>query len=73
MPTRHRNQFSEKPLRFVTTTCVEWLPFLESDECKEIVAQSLQFVNEKYCVDLPGYVMEWPVSTTMELFIEGER
>src|SRR4051812_19737653 len=57
MGTRHRTLLTEFPLRFVTTTFKDWTHILVREEYFQIIAKSLDFVNRKYKVDLPVYVL----------------
>jgi len=57
MPTRHRLKLANSPLRFVTTTCNNWLPVLGDQQSMKIVSESLNFVSAKYKADILGYVL----------------
>jgi len=57
MGLRHRNDLSDYPLRFVTTTCHKWLPLLKRNECKNVVCESLNFYSERFQIDILSYVI----------------
>jgi putative transposase len=57
MGLRHRSSLQDYPLRFVTTTCHKWLPFLKSDACKKVICDSLNFHSDKFQVDILSYVI----------------
>jgi putative transposase len=71
MGTRHRNKLTEFPLRFVTTTFKDWIHVLTREEYFQTVAQSLEFVNKKYKVDLLAYVI-MPNHLHLVLFFTDE-
>lgn len=56
MGLRDRTLYPEADCFFVTTTCYKWYHLLAMDSCKEIVADSINFLNEKYVSSLLGYV-----------------
>ncbi|WP_156131482.1 REP-associated tyrosine transposase [Pedobacter kyungheensis] len=57
MGLRNRNLFLGKKCFFVTTSCYKHIRLLESDLCKLIVANSLNFVALKYKISILGYVI----------------
>jgi putative transposase len=57
MGLRGRNQFLEEDCFFVTTTCYKWYHLLEMDSCKQIVSDSINFLNAKYMTATLGYVI----------------
>lgn len=56
MGLRNRTKFTDFQIRFVTTTCKDWLALLNSTEVIKIVSDSLRFLNNKYKVEILGYV-----------------
>ena len=56
MGLRNRSKFADYQIRFVTTTCKDWLVLLNSAEVMQIISNSLMFLNNKYKVDVLGYV-----------------
>ena len=56
MGTRNREMFSDHRLRFVTTTCHEWIHLFNDEKDFKILADSLQFVNNKYKAEILAYV-----------------
>ncbi|MCX2493939.1 transposase [Pedobacter sp. PF22-3] len=57
MGLRNRSSFLEKKCFFVTTSCYKHLKLIESDSCKLIIANSLNFVALKYKISILGYVI----------------
>jgi len=57
MGLRNRNLFLEKKCFFVTTSCYKHIKLLESDFCKLIIANSMNFVAVKYNISILGYVI----------------
>jgi len=57
MGLRNRNLFLEKKCFFVTTSCFKHLKLLESNPCKLIIANSLNFIAVKYKISILGYVI----------------
>jgi len=57
MGLRNRSSFLEKKCFFVTTSCYKHLKLIESDSCKLIIANSLNFVAVKYKISILGYVI----------------
>jgi len=72
MGTRHRESLSEHRLRFITTTCNDWLPLFINATCYKILADSLNFVNEKYHVHTIAYVFMPNHIHLILLFEDGE-
>jgi putative transposase len=72
MGTRHRQELEKFPLRFVTTTCKDWLHLLQSHAIMQIVADSLTFLNGKYKVQIVGYVF-MPNHIHMLMFLEDGK
>jgi putative transposase len=57
MGLRGRTLYPEPECLFVTTTCYQWYHLLARDSCKRIVADSINFLNQKYASFLLGYVI----------------
>lgn len=57
MGLRGRTQYLDKNCFFVTTTCYKWYKLLEMNACKDIVTESILFLNDKYKTDVLGYVI----------------
>lgn len=57
MGLRGRTLYSKADCFFVTTTCCKWYHLLNRDSCKRIVADSINFLNQKYTSSLLGYVI----------------
>lgn len=57
MGLRNRKLFLEEKFFFVTTSCYKHLKLLESDSCKLIIANSLNFIAVKYKISILGYVI----------------
>jgi len=57
MGLRGRTLFLDKNCFFVTTTCYKWYHLLAMDSCKDVVIESMKFLNTKYKADLLGYVI----------------
>jgi putative transposase len=72
MGTRHRQELEKFPLRFVTTTCKDWLHLFQSHTIMRIIADSLTFLNEKYKVQIVGYVF-MPNHIHLLMFLENGK
>ena len=72
MGTRHRDSFAGHRLRFITTTCNDWLPLFINEVCYRILSDSLNFVNEKYRVHTLAYVFMPNHIHLILLFEDGE-
>lgn len=46
MGLRDRTLYQDKNCFFVTTTCYKWYHLLAMDVCKDIVIESMKFVNK---------------------------
>ena len=57
MSLRGRSQFVDQDCFFVTTTCYQFYHLLQSDECRQIVSDSINFLNNKYSSCVLGYVL----------------
>lgn len=57
MGLRKRSLLTDERCFFVTTTCYKWLKLLESEEAKNIISNSISFLNSKYKADILGYVI----------------
>jgi putative transposase len=57
MGRRMRTFFSEQPVRFITTTFTDWKEILINETYFNIICDSLNFVSEKYKVDIVCYVL----------------
>lgn len=57
MALRGRTNFLDEECFFVTTTCYNWYHLLETDACKKIVSDSINFLNKKYESAALGYVI----------------
>lgn len=57
MGLRNRSLFKDKNCFFVTTTCTNRMHLLTEDINKEIICNSITFVNAKYKSSLLGYVI----------------
>jgi putative transposase len=56
MGLRNRKIFLEEKCFFVTTSCYKHLKLLETESCKLLIANSLNFVAAKYKISILGYV-----------------
>jgi REP element-mobilizing transposase RayT len=72
MGTRHRTKFENKRVRFITTTCKDWLPVLNDDKDFNILIDSLNFVNNKYGCEVLAYVLMPNHIHLINLFNNGE-
>lgn len=72
MGTRHRTSLTEHRLRFITTTCNQWLPLFINEICYRILADSINFVNQKYRVQAVAYVFMPNHIHLILLFEDGE-
>ena len=52
-----RNQYLDEDCFFVTTTCFNWYPLLQMESCKQIVSNSINFLNNKYDAATLAYVI----------------
>ena len=72
MGTRNRSELEKYPLRFVTTTCKDWLHLLRSNVIMQIVADSLNFLNARYKVEIVAYVF-MPNHIHLLMFLENGK
>lgn len=72
MGTRHRSALAEHRLRFITTTCNNWLCLFINETCYRILAESFNFVNQKYNVHVIAYVFMPNHIHLILLFEDGE-
>ena len=56
MGLRGRTKLLDHQCFFVTTTCHDFLPLIEEEACKQILYDSLTFVNKKYACKIIAYV-----------------
>ncbi len=56
MGLRGRSKLLDYQCFFVTTTCHKFLPLLEDNKCKQILYDTMKFVNEKYSCEIISYV-----------------
>ncbi len=57
MGLRGRTRLKEYSLFFVTTTCHEFLPLIESKEMKDMLMENLNFYNKKYDAEIVSYAL----------------
>jgi putative transposase len=57
MALRGRTNFLDEECFFVTTTCYNWYHLLATDACRQIVSNSINFLNKKYESVALGYVI----------------
>ncbi|QLH32098.1 MAG: transposase [Cyclobacteriaceae bacterium] len=57
MGLRGRSKYSEADCFFVTTTCYKWYFLLADDSSKQIICESIDFLNSKYRTHLLGFVI----------------
>jgi putative transposase len=57
MALRGRTNFLDEECFFVTTTCFKWYHLLATDTCRQIVSDSINFLNKKYDSATLGYVI----------------
>ncbi|HCW09289.1 MAG TPA: hypothetical protein DGG95_18185 [Cytophagales bacterium] len=57
MALRGRTHFLDEECFFVTTTCHQWHHLLVAESCKQIVNDSINFLNKKYESAVLGYVI----------------
>lgn len=72
MGLRNRQLFTDKQCFFVTTTCSQHLPVLDSPSRKQLIADSLNFVAAKYAISILGYVI-MPNHLHLLLFFQKEN
>ena len=72
MGTRNREKFGDHRLRFITTTCHEWLHLFNEESDFSILAASLQFVNDKHKAEILAYVFMPNHIHLIVLFENGE-
>jgi len=72
MGTRYRNSLAEHRLRFITTTCNDWLHLFINVTCYKILSGSMNFVNKKYNVHTLAYVFMPNHIHLVLLFEDGE-
>ncbi|HTH57513.1 MAG TPA: transposase [Cyclobacteriaceae bacterium] len=57
MPLRGRTNFPDEQCFFVTTTCYHWYHLLATEACRQIIGNSINFLNKKYDSAILGYVI----------------
>ncbi|MBC7486586.1 MAG: transposase [Cytophagaceae bacterium] len=57
MGLRNRHQYEEHFSFFVTTTCYNWMPFIQQSNTFSIIENTLQFVSEKFHTKILAYVI----------------
>ncbi len=57
MGLRGRTRLTDFSLFFVTTTCHEFLPLIESKEMKDLLVENLIYYNEKYEAEIVAYAL----------------
>jgi putative transposase len=57
MGLRDRNQYLDENCFFITTTCFNWYRLLQMESCKQIVSDSINFLNNKHDTATLGYVI----------------
>ena len=72
MGTRHREKFTTKRVRFITTTCNEWLNIFINESYFLILRDSLHFVNTQYNSDILAYVLMPNHIHLVNLFEDGQ-
>jgi putative transposase len=72
MGTRHREKFTTKRVRFITTTCKDWLDIFTHESYFVILRNSLLFINAKYHVDTLAYVLMPNHIHLLNLFEDGQ-
>ena len=72
MGTRNREMFVDHRLRFITTTCHQWIHLFNDESDFKILADSLQFVNNKHKADILAYVFMPNHIHLIVLFDNGE-
>src|SRR3954464_8824834 len=56
MGLRGRTKLLDQQCFFVTSTCHNFLPLIEEEICKQILYDSLAFVNKKFSCEIIAYV-----------------
>lgn len=57
MGLRGRTRLTDYSLFFVTTTCHDFLPLIESKEMKDLLIENLNHYNEKYDAEIVAYAL----------------